>query len=142
MRSRPPAAHPVSLAVQDLNLRRQFPGFRYRLEGGEGIWRGMLQPRQVSPIYRVEVRYRTGKVPTVRVLNPKIAPGAPHVYGNGALCLYWPKESPWRQDRLVADTILPWTALWLLYYELWLDTGKWLGPSSHDPKSVAREAPE
>lgn len=32
---------------------------------------------------------------------------------------------------LIAKTILPWTALWLYYYELWLDTGKWLGPSSH-----------
>jgi len=32
---------------------------------------------------------------------------------------------------LIATTILPWTALWLYYYELWLDTGKWLGPSSH-----------
>jgi hypothetical protein len=32
---------------------------------------------------------------------------------------------------LIATTLIPWTALWLYYYELWLDTGKWLGPSSH-----------
>ena len=35
-------------------------------------------------------------------------------------------------DQLIANTIIPWTGSWLFFYELWLDTGKWLGPSSHD----------
>lgn len=32
---------------------------------------------------------------------------------------------------LLVDTILPWTSQWLLYYELWLITGHWMG-SGHD----------
>lgn len=70
-------------------------------------------------------------MPIVRVLSPALAPDAPHVYRGGELCLYWPKEWRWYGDELIAETIVPWTASWLFYYELWLDTGKWLGPSSH-----------
>ncbi len=57
----------------------------------------------------------------------------PHLYADGSLCLYWPKEWRWSRKAIIAETILPWAANWLLYYELWLDTGEWLGPSSHDP---------
>jgi hypothetical protein len=27
----------------------------------------------------------------------------------------------------VADTTVPWTALWLYHYEVWHATGEWLG---------------
>ena len=53
----------------------------------------------------------------------------PHVYSSGDLCLYLPGQ--WKESMLLADTILPWTSQWLLYYELWLITGHWMG-SGHD----------
>ena len=56
------------------------------------------------------------------------APGRhllPHVYSNGDLRLYLPGQ--WNESMLLADTILPWTSQWLLYYELWLITGHWVG---------------
>ena len=121
----------LTMAVQDLNVRHRFPGFSCRRIGAQTIWRGTLQPREVSPSYRVEVRYKLGRYPTVKVLRPALAPGTPHLYAGGILCLYWPDEWVWRSDELVAETIIPWTSLWLFYYELWLDTGDWLGPSSH-----------
>ena len=31
----------------------------------------------------------------------------------------------------IADTILPWTSLWLYFYELWHATGQWLGGGEH-----------
>lgn len=31
----------------------------------------------------------------------------------------------------VCDTIVPWTAEWLLNYELWLATGEWVGGGEH-----------
>jgi hypothetical protein len=91
-----------------------------------------LQPGEISPIYQVEIEYRHRKAPTVKVMQPTIVAGAPHLYKDGSLCLYWPKEWNWQDNELIAEIIIPWTALWLYYYELWLDTGKWLGPSSHD----------
>ncbi len=123
----------VTMALQNLHVAHRFPGFSYLRAGAEVIWQGSLQPREVSPAYLVEVRYRLGRCPSVRVLQPALTPGAPHLYAGGTLCLYWPNEWAWRSHELVAETIIPWAALWLYYYELWLDTGEWLGPSSHQP---------
>lgn len=128
----------ATLALQTVWIAQRFPTFRYSRENGEAVWRGTLQPRGSSPAYKVAIHYRIGKSPTVKVVSPKLVKGAPHLYKEGVLCLYWPKEWRWSRDQFIATTILPWTASWLYFYELWLDTGKWLGPSSHDP---AFEAP-
>ena len=121
------------MAIQDGHIRALFPQFnRCRRGGGRAIWRGTLQPQKSSPLYQIEIQYRHKKVPKVRVLSPKLAPNAPHLYKDGSLCLYWPKEWQWNANELIAKTILPWTASWLFFYELWLDCGIWFGPSSHD----------
>ena len=103
------------------------------------MWRGPLQPSETSPSYLVEIRLRPPGLPGVRVLSPRLRQDAPHRYGDGTLCLYWPRDWRWQPRSLLYQTIVPWTALWLFYYELWLDTGQWLGPSSHDPR-VRKEA--
>jgi hypothetical protein len=121
----------VNLALQSFHILHRFPGFIYRREHGGAVWRGTLQPRQFSQKYRVAVYYKLSSLPTVRIICPALAPKAPHLWKNGTLCLYYPQEKQWRRDMLIATTIIPWTALWLYYYELWLDTGKWLDPSSH-----------
>lgn len=130
------SATPHSLELQRLHVQYRFPGFSYQRISGEAIWRGKLQPRELSAVYELEVRYRLGKNPQVRVLSPPLVQKPPHVYPDGTLCLYWPKEWVWRGTCFIAETILPWAALWLYYYELWLDTGRWLGPSSHDQSSA------
>lgn len=126
----------INLALQSLHVLHRFPRFVYRREYGAAVWRGTLQPRQFSPKYRVAVRYKLSSYPSVKVISPALASETPHLWQDGTLCLYYPKERPWRRDMLIAETIIPWSALWLYYYELWLDTGRWLGPSSHasDPK--------
>ncbi|MBN4003604.1 MAG: hypothetical protein HWQ58_18080 [Nostoc sp. LPT] len=121
----------VNLGLQNLHIRYRFPGFTYKRELGAGVWRGTLQPSPLSQKYRVAVSYKLNSYPNVKVISPALSPKAPHLWTDGTLCLYYPKESPWQRDMLIATTILPWTALWLYYYELWLDTGKWLGSSSH-----------
>jgi len=132
-RFRPPSSpKPLNLALQRAYVQRRFPSFTCRIKRGCAIFRGHLQPRSVSPVYQIEIRYKQKQIPKVKVISPPLAPDAPHLYSDGTLCLYWPKEWMWQQNKLVAEFILPWTASWLYYYELWLDTGKWLGPSSHD----------
>lgn len=124
----------VTPAIQDRFVRASFPSFTGSLGPGRATWRGKLQPQVSSPVYDVEIRYRHKFMPRVFIKKPVLLENAPHLYSNedDCLCLYWPKEWRWSAEQLIADTILPWTALWLFYYELWLDTGKWLGPSSHD----------
>jgi hypothetical protein len=125
------AAPSVSLAVQAWHIKHRFPNFTYRWKWGEGQWQGTLQPREVSPVYRVQIRYRPRGVPRVSVVSPQLSPKAQHLYQGGFLCLYWSEEWAWHEEALIAETIIPWAALWLLNYELLLDAGEWLGPSSH-----------
>jgi hypothetical protein len=30
----------------------------------------------------------------------------------------------------IHETIIPWTAEWLVFYELWKISGKWMGPAA------------
>ena len=132
-RHRPPV---VPIAYQDGLLRYRFSTFRkVHLKAGSGEWKGTLQPRLTSPSYIVMINYRVGGIPSVKVIEPKLRPDAPHKFKDGSLCLYWMEDWVWTTDRILAETLIPWTALWLLYYELWMDTEKWLGPEA--PHEIA-----
>lgn len=120
----------LSSAVQSVAVRRSFPGFAASFQKTTVTWKGELQPQAGSPVYKVSIRYRGGALPEIKVLRPQIRPDAPHLYSGGLLCLYWPKDRNWNHRKLVAETLIPWVAQWLLFYEIWLDTGEWLGPES------------
>jgi hypothetical protein len=141
-KNRPPSKIPtVTIAQQDAIIRSLFPSFKATsIRGDSGGWIGYLQPRVVSPKYRIELCYTIGDVPRMWVRSPPLHPDAPHIWPqDGRLCLYYPEEWLWRRREVIARTVLPLASLWLLYYELWLDTGRWLGPSSHDPHVKAPE---
>ena len=36
------------------------------------------------------------------------------------------------------ETVVPWAALWLFYFEEWLVSDKWKGGGAHPPKSDRR----
>jgi hypothetical protein len=81
--------------------------------------------------YEVEVTVPDWGGPDVRVLSPSVQPGAPHTYDDdGLLCLYHPDRRPWKPTDLAALTVVPWAALWLYFYEAWLETGVWWGPEA------------
>lgn len=113
-------------------MRRAFPEFACTIGRNQTVtWEGVLQPDPSSPAYRIKVVYGQRKRPDVFVVHPALAPNAPHVWPNGSLCLYWGKEWWWKDTESIAETIMIWTALWLEYFEIWQETGEWLGPSSH-----------
>jgi hypothetical protein len=94
-------------------------------------WSGALQPTPDSPHYSLRVIHEPNRVPRVRIATPKIRQDAPHRYDEDrSLCLFWPREWRWTPRESLADTIIPWAAFWLYYYELWCTTYEWLGPSS------------
>ncbi|MDZ4258235.1 MAG: hypothetical protein U0974_02510 [Gemmatimonadales bacterium] len=48
--------------------------------------------------------------------------------------MYRPGEWRWNSSASLAETIVPWAALWLYYYEAWQVTGVWYGPEApHSP---------
>ncbi len=120
--------------LQSLHIRQRFPQFKYN---GRGVWVGTLQPTPVSPEYQIKITHKPPKPPVVNVLAPKLAEEAPHLYPDGSLCLFYPKDFSWTKNSLIAKTIIPWTALWLYFYELWLKTGIWHGHSiEHKPHQL------
>lgn len=64
-----------------------------------------------------------------------LAPGRalPHVYSQRPvrLCLHFPKYDEWTFDKSIAETLVPWTYLWLFYFENWLATDQWQGGGKH-----------
>ena len=118
-------------------MKRVFPGFRF--SHAASSWTGTIKPSENSPEYIVKVFYRVTDIPTVMVLRPPIREDAPHRFDNGSLCLYYFKDGSWNKQKRIAQTILPWTAEWLLFYEYWLATGEWLGNEApHTGKKVRR----
>lgn len=135
----------VNLALQQVAIQRAVPHASVGVHHGELTCIVQLQPTEASRIYTVRLVYRIGRTPDVTIVDPPLrtrpdAASVPHVYVGDRLCLYRPGE--WNAGRMLASTILPWTAEWLLHYEMWLATGTWHGGgtvhSSPRPKRPIR----
>ncbi len=98
-----------------------------------------LQPTPLSRIYKIKIKYKVGCIPEVYVISPFPLPKysneteLPHMYlsSKQKLCLYYPNHYEWNEKMKIAETLIPWAAEWLFYYEVWLATGKWQGEGIH-----------
>ena len=86
--------------------------------------------------YKIRILYSISTSPEVYVVSPGLQCRAngrpiPHMYSKKNLCLYLPRSGEWEPDLFIADTIVPWTSLWLYHYEVWHATGSWLGGGQH-----------
>lgn len=127
---------PVSLAEQVYVMKRHFPNFHLRWKKNIVTWIGIIQPAQLSNDYTIKITHQLHQAPDVYVLKPQLTNGRedqsiPHTYPGNRLCLYHPKKREWSQQMHIAETIVPWTSLWLFYYEIWRATGDWLGDGEH-----------
>ena len=111
------------IGLQIYWMKAYFPQFKYE----RSRWRGTLRPQLDSSTYKVDIRYHGAKSPAVFVNNPQIALNAPHRYSDKSLCLYYPPDWLWSEDKIIAKTIVPWTAFWLFCYEYWTKEGEWYG---------------
>ncbi len=113
-------------------MREEFPKLVFKRRGNLPTWCGPLQPTETSPVYTVKIVYpfadRYSGCPKVSIVYPHLHPKAPHRYCDDSLCLFFPPERSWTPNRFISDTTVPWTALWLAFYEIWLDTDHWYGP--------------
>lgn len=100
---------------------------------------GSLQPTSRSITYKFELRYHLAETPKLKIVSPSLLKNEkgedpPHLYPNGDLCLYRPKYNEFTKKDYLADTVIPWTSLWLYYYEIWQTTGEWQGGGEHPIK--------
>ncbi|MDF9832359.1 hypothetical protein M2103_000569 [Ereboglobus sp. PH5-5] len=126
--------HYRHFVLQSLLVPKHFPGFKCKLHRGKLDCVGEIQPTDYSNKYTIRIQYKEWESPQVRILAPYIEPKTEiHMYGNGILCLYHPPTQPWSGAYDLHKTIIPWIAEWLVYYELYLIDGKWIGPAiPHD----------
>lgn len=87
--------------------------------------------------------YKRGEHPNVFVEEPDLKVLAEgkrieHLYSQETveLCLWLPSTGQWNSRMSIAETIMPWTVLWLYYFEDWLATGNWRGGGIHPEETV------
>ena len=115
-------------------MRKLWPSFSCHGSKVQYVFRGVATSESLERRYGVCIHYHHCFPPKVSVNWPEIKEDAPHTYPDGSLCLYKPGVIRWNEQRLVARSIMPWTLVWLILYEGWLETGVWLGPEApHTP---------
>lgn len=108
------------------------------LRAGRLVWRYTTAPTPLSRLYIIRLSYRVEKSPQVIVEKPALCSLAgdrrlPHVYEQepARLCLYLPRAGEWQPWMRIDQTIVPWTAVWLFYFEEWLESNEWKGGGVH-----------
>jgi len=124
-------------------MKSQYPQFKFIKRDKYDIeFIGEITVKPELPTYTVSIKYRGDKRPLVKILKPELVENPPHIYSaNRTLCLYHPDNYNWSKEKLIAKDIVPWTAAWIYFYEVWLEKGIWLGPeASHNlPKNITNE---
>ncbi len=100
---------------------------------------GELQPTSRSLVYHFVLKYNLIEKPKTKIISPTLIKNGkgetiPHLYPGENLCLYHPKYYEFSRTEFLCDTIIPWTSLWLYYYEVWHTTDEWLGGGEHPIK--------
>lgn len=91
---------------------------------------GNIKPTDYSISYKLKIEYKPPISPDVSIISPEIDYNDDiHMYSDTKnLCLYYTGDMRWNVERNLFDTIIPWTAEWLIFYELYQITGKWKHP--------------
>jgi len=87
-----------------------------------------------NPISRGEGELRAGRLTWRYTATPSpLGRRIPHLYQQKPprLCLYLPRTYEWQSWMRLDQTVVPWTALWLFYFEEWLVSDKWKGGGMH-----------
>jgi hypothetical protein len=140
-----------TLAQRAIELRAlQLPGARIHFRGRQLLMEVGISPGLFGRLYECQLTMKPDcAAPDVIVVGPDLGALAqgkriPHTYayaGRGTrLCLWWPKAREWVPRMKIADTFLPWTAEWLHYFEVWLQTDEWQGGGEHPDTAPRRWA--
>lgn len=107
-------------------------------------WKFKAQPSPVSRIYEVRLEFAVGSNAQVFIDTPDLSLLAkgerlPHVYAERPplLCLHLPGKGEWTPWMRLDETYVPWTYLWLEFFEDWLCDGVWRGGGVHPSRQAA-----
>lgn len=128
----------LTMAQQYVNLRgNPLSAGRGLLRADSLTWFYETSPSPLSREYCIRIEMAPGLPPRIFVDDPDIDMLAcgrdlPHIYRNPTrLCLYLPGTQEWQAWMRLDQTVVPWTSLWLFYFENWLESGDWKGGGVH-----------
>ena len=130
----------IPIQTQLRKLVEDYPKSKGTLVKGKGLWYFTIKPTPKSEEYKLRISFTHGVYPVIEVVKPNNLvremkdADFNHIYrdskhGKQMLCLY--AEGEWTPQKFISRTIVPWAAEWCYFYEVWLDTGKWLGGGYH-----------
>jgi len=134
---------PLSLRAQKLLLEQGFPDGECSVRRNRLVWEGRVQPTAVTHSYDIRVTHELYTLPEIFLLSPNpqemadaVIPGRriPHVYSYEhpiRLCVYHPKKREWKYTMPLVTTVIPWTIMWLSFFEDWVCTDVWSGGGEH-----------
>jgi hypothetical protein len=140
----------LTAAQQFINLRGN-PVCR-----GDGLlrasgltWVYSVTPSPLSRDYDIRIEFAQGGRLGIFVEKPDLQALAggrriPHLYQQvpPKLCLYLPKTYEWQSWMRLDQTVVPWSALWLFYFEEWLFSDDWKGGGMHPEEDDDRDRGE
>lgn len=129
----------LTLIQHKIALARSYPESFCELKRNVLTWRATIRPTALSEEYRVILSFNEHQAPKIFVQGQALKGLAksnfPHkyeideVHKRVRVCLYLPSELDYGQP--FSETLVPWTAEWLFYYEIWLATEDWRGGGHH-----------
>lgn len=122
-----------------LSLRKAYPSARCEIKRNKLWWLGKIRPTPLSKEYTVSITYKMWEAPKIWIVGKELerldSLNFPHYYEKNEddemvrICLY--RYDEFSVDKLISNTIIPWTVEWLYFYEIWLATGEWCGGGQH-----------
>ena len=109
---------------------------------GRLCWRCRVRPSPLGRDYDILISYADGGSPDVIIEAPDLEALAdgrqlPHVYHDPLrLCLSLPGSGQWTPAKRIDRTIVPWTCLWLYFFEEWLASDEWKGEGEHPTRNI------
>ena len=128
----------LNAAKQMLIIRQLWPALQATLKRGTLNITGVVRPSGITRAYRIRVIHREGQPPALHVESPSLCRrpeqpdvSIPHTYdsdkpGRERPCVFFPDGREWHGGKPIAKTVIPWLLCWLVDYEVWLATGKWM----------------
>lgn len=140
-----PELKPLTAAQQFLLMTKN-PLSQGSGELGSGCfrWHYKASPTPLSRVYDARLEFAVDRSPRVFIDSPDLSllaggDSLPHVYDRkpARLCLYLPRTYEWQPWMRLDQTLVPWTSLWLFYFEDWLSAREWRGGGEHpEPRDV------
>lgn len=130
------------LLKQGTEIKSKYNEVSFKIKNGCYDGWVYIKPTEESIRYKLRIIARVNStIVKIFPVEPYIGrevngKSVPHMYPDGSLCLFYPDYGEWDYSDSWAETLIPWASLWLYYFEIWMQTGEWLGGGIHGKKKI------